>query len=98
MYPPLLFATLPKSEKEGVCIVLLAFSPFEDDSRLNSDEHIAIFHFIARVMRKYVEYTVDIIGDNATTNKCIPTKINLLPVACCSHRLNLSVSDNLKRY
>ena len=68
-------------------------SPLNDESRLNSEEHIEFLAFVLNLFGKSWDIVVALIGDNVSINQSISNKLQIPLVGCASHRLNLAVRD-----
>lgn len=90
-----MFATFPSDNKDGFKKLLLAFSPFEDETSQNSDQHIQFCNFVLTLYNKTLDNVVALIGDNCSTNKAFARKADRKFVGCYSHRFNLAVKDVL---
>jgi hypothetical protein len=74
--------------------VLLGFSPFDQEDKLDADEHIdyitSVLHVFDKDIATDVAYSA---ADNCSTNRSVATKTNIPLIGCNSHKLNLAVSS-----
>lgn len=89
-----IFAIVPTNDYLGFELLLLAMSPFEDESNFTGDNYIT---FINQTLGQYEidlnnvkKRVLFLVGDNCTTNVSISTKMNIPLIGCYSHRLNLA--------
>jgi len=77
--------------------ILLALSPFVDESDFSADSHI---DFIRSVLTDVYHVSLDnvsfLVGDNCAVNKSIAQKLGVPMVGCNSHRLNLAIQQHIK--
>ncbi len=79
-----LFATFPAETKKGYDKLLLAFSSFDVETSLDSDDHLEFIKFVLSVFPKSLENVVLFVGDNCSTNKALSTKSSIGFVRCAS--------------
>eukprot|EP01040_Poterioochromonas_malhamensis_P008742 gene8742-9464_t len=89
-----IFAVVPTSEFSGHETLLLAMSPFEDESSFDGDQFI---NFINQTLEQYEIDQINsknkvlfLVGDNANINVSIATKMKIPLIGCYSHRLSLA--------
>jgi hypothetical protein len=74
--------------------VLLGFSPFDQEDKLDADEHIDYITSVLHVFDKDIATDVAYFAaDNCSTNRSVATKTNIPLIGCNSHKLNLAVSS-----
>ena len=97
--PTGLYISLPAKELHAEpVILLLAFSPLQDETAFTAENHKK---FILATMESYelkLENLVCLIGDNCSTNTATANKMNVPLLGCRSHRFNLAVEANIKKY
>jgi len=92
------FASFSSSaSKVGYETRLLAFSPFEDESHLDTVKHVSYLTGVLEIFGKSWANVSCLIGDNCNTNKAIANYVELPFVGCASHRLDLAVVDFMNR-
>ena len=92
------FATFPFSGKSGYRKCLLGFSPFEDETELAADAHIAFIDFVLSVYGKTWDNVVCFTADNCSVNKSISNKTQKAMVGCHSHRFNIALQQILNEH
>ncbi len=93
-----LFASFPVNNELRYSTRLLSFSPLEDDSNLNAEEHISFMNYVLDLYGKSCSNVRALIDDNATVNRSISSKTDIPLIGCSSHRFNLAVNDILTSY
>lgn len=75
--------------------ILIAFSPFEDESSFDADSHVS---FLKDTMEQYNKTANDIdflVCDSASVNISVSKKLKVPMVGCFAHRLNLAFKKHL---
>eukprot|EP00171_Calliarthron_tuberculosum_P001888 IDg1888t1 len=85
------FASYSNIEPGECSVRLLAFSPFEDESTFNADNHVKFFEYVLQLYERTWDNVVCLIGDNCATNKAIANNVEIPFIGCASHRYNLAV-------
>ena len=69
---------------------LLAFTPFQDESLLNSEKHSQLIRDTLSLYGKSISNVLFITGDNENLNAKICSDLGVPLIGCYSHRLNLA--------
>lgn len=77
------YATFPSDTPNGFACVLLAFSPFENETSQGSSNYPLLFEFVLRVYDKDLSNVCAIIGDNCNTNRVATQACNFLSFSLC---------------
>lgn len=93
-----IFATYPSTNKYGFQRLFLAFSPFEDETKLTAEEHENFVHYILENYGKGWDNVVCLMADNCSTNQAFANRVQKRMVGCHSHRFNIALQDLLKPY
>lgn len=96
-----IFAAFPSFTSCGYQKFLIAFSPLEEEDRLDADSHYSFMKFALDVYGKSFRNVVCITGDNCANNLRLAKLINedypdCQFLGCASHRFQLAVKDILE--
>ena len=72
-------------------VILLGFSPFEQEDDLSSKQHIKYLEGIMPYYGRSISDLIFIVGDNCNTNKKVAKDLKIPLIGCNSHKLNLAV-------
>jgi len=78
--------------------VLLAFTPFEDESSFTAAAHKELLETTLNVYGKSLSNVICLVGDNCATNQRLAKECNLPLVGCAAHRFNLEVQKYLEKH
>lgn len=92
------FVTFPTKINDRINLILLAFSPLEDESRLTAQEHERFMEFVLQNVHKTWDNVVCFVGDNCSINKSLAKRLEIPMICCHGHRFNLALQDLLKTY
>jgi len=90
------YATYSSESELGYNSVLLAFSPFEDESSQDAIHHLDFTKWVLSNYGKSFANVIALIGDNCATNRRFATLAKTNFVGCASHRFNLAVKDMIE--
>ena len=75
---------------------LLAFTPFQDESLLNSEKHSQLIRDTLSLYGKSISNVLFITGDNENLNAKICSDLGVPLIGCYSHRLNLAAEKDIE--
>jgi hypothetical protein len=84
--------------KEDVRLVMLAFSPLLDESKLDSREIVAFLEATLELYGKDPTNVVALTADNTNVNPATATLLGCHFVGCAAHKLNLAVNNYLQQH
>lgn len=88
-----IFVTFPSDKKNSYSLVLLSFSPIEDETSQDAASHLDYLNWGLDLYEKSLSNVTVVIGDNCTTNLLFTTIADTHFVGCTSHCFNLAVQD-----
>lgn len=77
----------------GYVCNMLGFEPFEDETKLVSEDLLKYFTYSFPVYDKSFEDKSYVVGDNSNLNQCLASIVYYVFTGCCSHCFNLAVKD-----
>ena len=87
------FSVFPAENNVGYKAVLLAFSPFVDDSSQDAADDLDYVKWVLNYFGKSLENVVAMIGGNCATNLLFSSLAKNNFVGCVAYRFNLAVKD-----
>lgn len=91
-----MLASYSADNDQGLATDLLSFTPVEDATALDSNEHINTLRYNLSVFNRIEKNIVCLIRNNCSTNKSISTNLDIPFLGCASRRFNLAVDDILE--